>query len=147
MKKSYLKQMLSRDKNYRSAFVLAVAVPVVCAAAAALVLWGRESLSIFFMPCRINQLTGYNCLSCGATRSTLALIDGDIARAFYYNPLYVVFLCWSVYLYIRLVVSLIIKPYRRYALQLNWKWAAAVAAIIVAFTIIRNMPFYQAVFY
>lgn len=147
MKHTYLKQMLRRDKNYRSAFVLAVAVPVVCAAAAALVLWGRETAEIFFLPCRIKQLTGYNCLSCGATRATVALIHGDIATAVYYNPPYLLFLCWLAYLYGRVVASLIIRPYRRYVLRLDWKWATAVAVAIIAFTIIRNLPFYQAVFY
>lgn len=139
--------MLSRDKSYRSAFVLAVAVPFVCAAAAALVLWGRESFGIFFFPCSIKRITGFNCLSCGATRSTFALLHGDIAAAIYYNPLYIAFLGWLVYLYVRLVISLIVRPYRKYVLRLDWKWAAAVTLLLAAFTIVRNLSFYQAIFY
>ncbi len=147
MKPNYLQQMLSRDKNYRNAFVLAVAVPIFCAAAAALVLWGRRQFGVLFMPCGIKQLTGYNCLSCGATRATFALLRGDIAGAIYYNPLYVVFLVYLIFLYVRLAISLTVRPYHRFVIRLDRKRALLVAAIIAAFTVIRNLPFYQAVFF
>ena len=129
--------MLNRDKNFRSAFVLAVAVPIVCAATAALVLRNIELIPTIFP----------NCASCGATRSTLALLRGDIKTAFWYNPMYIAFLCWLGYLYTRLVVSLAVRPYRRYVPKIDvWK-AVAIGIIIVAFMIIRNMPFYQAIFF
>lgn len=147
MKQNYLQQMLSRDKHYRSAFVLAVAVPLICTATAALVLWVKNAFGISFLPCSIKQITGFNCVSCGATRATFALLRGDIATAVYYNPLYIIFLCWLMYLYVRLVISLFVRPYRSYRLQPDWKWAAVAAVIIFFFTLIRNLPFYQAIFY
>ena len=139
--------MLSRDHHYRSAFVLAVAVPLICTAAAALVLWGKNAFGISFLPCSIRQITGFNCVSCGATRATFALLRGDLATAVYYNPLYIMFLCWLLYFYVRLVLSLFVRPYRRYTLKLDWKRAAVLAVIIFFFTVIRNLPFYQAIFY
>ncbi len=147
MKQNYLKQMLSRDKHYRSAFVLAVAVPLICAAAAALILRTMNGLDLSFFKCSIKQVTGFHCVSCGATHATFALLRGDIAAAVYYNPLYIVFLCWLMYLYVRLVISLFIRPYHRYVLKLDWKSAIIIAVIIFSFTIIRNFPFYQALFY
>lgn len=139
--------MLNRDKNFRSAFVLAVAVPIVCAATAALVLRNIELIPTIFPACKIKRLTGLNCASCGATRSTLALLRGDIKTAFWYNPMYIAFLCWLGYLYTRLVVSLAVRPYRRYVPKIDvWK-AVAIGIIIAAFMIIRNMPFYQAIFF
>lgn len=147
MKQNHIQQMLRSDKNYRSAFVLAVAAPIVCAAAAALVLWGRESFGLFFLPCRIKQLTGFNCLSCGCTRATFALLKGNVAEAIWYNPLYIVLLGWIVYLYARVVISLFTLPYRPYRLRLDWKWGIAIGAVALAFTVIRNLPFYQAYFF
>ena len=147
MKQNYLKQMLSSDRNYRSAFVLAVAVPLICAAAAALVLWIKNTIGLSYFKCSIKTVTGFNYVSCGATHATLALLRGDIATAFYYNPLYIVCICWLIYLYSRLIVSLFIRPYHRYVVRLDWKGAIIIAVIIFAFTIIRNFPFYQAIFY
>lgn len=147
MKHGYLRAMLKSDKHYRNAFLLAVAVPLVISAAAASIWIWYDTLVPLFPPCHIKRLTGFNCLSCGATRSTLALIRGDIRTAVWYNPLYVVFLGWLVYLYARVVVSLFQKPYRRYVLVVDWGRAVAAMIVAIIFTVIRNLPFYQTVFF
>ncbi len=147
MKSSYMKQMLSGNRQYRRAFVLAVAVPILCAAAAALVLRVMKELGLDYLPCGIRAVTGFNCLTCGATRATLALMRGDVAGAFWYNPLYTVFLGWVGYLYIRLAISLIKRPYRPYRPKMSRKHAFLMAAMAILFTILRNLPIYQAVFY
>lgn len=147
MKQNYLQQMLRSDRDYRRAFVFAVAVPFLCAAAAAVVLWGQNALRIFFHPCRIREVTGWLCVSCGATHSTLALITGNFVAAVYYNPLYVAFLGWLFYLYIRLVMSLFLRPYRKFELRVGWRWAVSVLLVVVLFVIIRNQPFYRSIFY
>jgi len=139
--------MLKSDKHYRNAFMLAVAVPLSISAAAACILIWYDTLVPLFPACHIKRLTGLNCLSCGATRSTLALIRLDIATAFWYNPLYVIFLCWLAYLYARVVISLIVRPYRRYALTVDWKRAVAAMIVAIVFTVIRNLPFYQKIFF
>jgi hypothetical protein len=41
--------------------------------------------------CVFHELTGYPCLSCGATRAADALFKGDFLDMFYFNPLIVVF--------------------------------------------------------
>ena len=139
--------MLKSDKHYRNAFLLAVAVPLAISAAAACILIWYDTLVPLFPACHIKRLTGLNCLSCGATRSTLALIRGDILIAIWYNPLYVVFLCWLVYLYVRVVISLIVRPYHRYVLIVDWNRAILALIIVIIFTIVRNLPFYQTIFF
>jgi 1,6-anhydro-N-acetylmuramate kinase len=37
--------------------------------------------------CPFKRLTGLPCLSCGTTRAALALLRGDLAVAFHFNPL------------------------------------------------------------
>ena len=91
--------------------------------------------------------SGIYCVSCGATRATFALLRGDLLTAIWYNPLYIAFLICLSYLYVRLVISLLARPYRRFVIHLDWKRAVIISAIVVVFTVIRNMPFYQAVFF
>jgi hypothetical protein len=62
-------------------------------------MWGGLALSVVALkplwpvlvpllrPCLFHSLTGIPCPSCGATRSVLALLDGQIGDAIFYNPL------------------------------------------------------------
>ena len=138
MKPSYFKQMLNGDKNYRVAFVLAVAVPILCAAAAVLIVWANGSGVLRFFVCPIRRLTGFQCLSCGATHATLALLRGDVKAAIRYNPLYVAFLGYSLYLYARVTASLFARPYRPFVLRPGWKTVAVIVILLIAFTVLRN---------
>lgn len=147
MSQSYIRHMLVNDADYIKAFKIAVMAPISAAISAAVVGLSWDWLSLLVPPCMFQTLTGLNCMACGCTRATFALAGGDFLGAVYYNPLYIVFVCWVLYLYIRLVVSLIMRPYRKYSFSLTLPQGIAVAAVCVAFTIIRNMPFYRAIFY
>lgn len=144
MKTNYFKFMLSRDKNYRNAFLLAVLLFIGGTASAVIVGCNRAFFSHLFPTCPLYYFTGLHCISCGATRATLALLRGDFITAVYYNPLYIGFLGWLGYLYARLILSLIIRPYRKYSLKPTWPWGLAVLAAVVFFVIFRNTPAYQA---
>lgn len=41
----------------------------------------------FMRPCLFHSITGVPCPTCGATRSVLALLDGDLLGAAAFNPL------------------------------------------------------------
>jgi len=54
-----------------------------------------------FLPhpaCPFHQITGYPCLTCGASRVASALYDWRIGEMFIYNPLLVVF-CVGLFLF------------------------------------------------
>jgi hypothetical protein len=38
------------------------------------------------LPCPFNAVTGLNCPFCGTTRMAAALLEGDVGRAWPYNP-------------------------------------------------------------
>lgn len=139
--------MLSRDQGYRKAFLLAVLIPIIGAAGALVVGCNSAFFATLFPPCPLKLLTGFNCLSCGATRATLALVRGDLVTAVYYHPLYIVFLGWLCYLYVRLVISLTVKPYRHFQLTLTWSKGIAILIGAAVFIVFRNTPLYQAVFF
>jgi hypothetical protein len=46
-----------------------------------------DSLPFQPPPCGLRTLTGIPCLGCGGTRCVKALARGDIATAFFFNPL------------------------------------------------------------
>lgn len=58
----------------------------VCAAAVAGAFVFR-ALHLRFLPCAFHLITGKYCLTCGATRAVLALLQLDLAGSFLLNPL------------------------------------------------------------
>ncbi|MCT4545188.1 MAG: DUF2752 domain-containing protein [Vallitalea sp.] len=44
------------------------------------------SESIIIGKCRIKEMTGYDCPSCGLTRSFVSISNGRILKSFSYNP-------------------------------------------------------------
>ena len=139
--------MLSRDKNYRTAFFFFFLLTIGRAVSAVVVGCNSGYFAHLLPPCALNTLTGLHCLSCGATRATLALVRGDLLTALYYNPLYFAFLCWLGYLYARLLISLIRRPYQKYSLHITLPWGIAAIAAVLLFFFVRNTPFYRLLFY
>jgi len=58
---------------------------VTVGAAIAAVAW--LALQLPWPVCTFRRLTGFPCLTCGATRASLALLHGDLAAAWRLNPL------------------------------------------------------------
>ena len=97
-------------------------------------------------PCAMNYF-GLNCPLCGGTRCTAALAHGDIMKAIYYNPLVTVMYALLGVLYVRLVCSCFTKPYRRLRVNIPSAVSWSALAVLIAFFIVRNLPFYRAVFF
>lgn len=47
-----------------------------------------SGFQIFKITCPIKMITGISCPGCGMTRAYLSLLRFDIAKAFYYHPLF-----------------------------------------------------------
>ena len=78
--------------------------------------------------CMVYQQTGLYCPGCGCTRALSALLHGDLKASLHNNLLLIPgFL---------LVALLIAKP----QITLRRPVAVAIVAIIVAFTVLRNIP-------
>jgi hypothetical protein len=61
------------------------------AAAAGGVVWLR--LGLPWLGCPFRALTGYPCLTCGATRCAIAFSHGNLSLAWSWNPLALIALC------------------------------------------------------
>ena len=121
--------------------VLGAVVAAAFAAGAGLVLvgerwWGGPPAAPLGVRCPFKALTGYPCASCGATRAFSALVEGDLAGAFGWNPLfaalYVAGGVWVVYAACVTVGGLprvrVSVPDARVALAMKIALAAAVLA-------------------
>ena len=91
----------------------------------------------FYPKCVFHEFTGLYCPGCGAARAFHALIHGDFLAALDYNPLLVIALPVIIIMIILEVVGWFRN--RRYGLFHMWQ-AVALVALIVAYTVLRNLP-------
>ena len=78
--------------------------------------------------CMFHQWTGLYCPGCGATRALAALLHGDVKASLHDNLLLVPGGL--------MLAVLIVKP----GVSLKRPVAVAIAAIVIGFTILRNIP-------
>lgn len=113
-------------------------------------LWINASvISLTGIPdCPLHWITGFNCALCGGTRCVMSIVRGDLSAAFWYNPLAVAGGIGLALIAGWILICCIRKNYRRpwprkysgYGLWIG-------AAVMVAFFILRNLPFYRESFY
>ena len=90
-----------------------------------------------FPPCFVLQTFGIACPSCGATRATHLLLNGDIVSALDYNALLVV------------LVPLVLLAMLRWWIGAARGWTSAwtlprviaLSSVVLAWGVVRNLPF------
>ena len=91
-------------------------------------------------PCLILETTGYYCAGCGGQRMFYALLRGDIAGAFHYNPFLFVFLPLAGAF---LAVDTVRYVQGKKLLSKSKLFPVLLAAVLLLallFTILRNLP-------
>ncbi|HHU29224.1 MAG TPA: DUF2752 domain-containing protein [Firmicutes bacterium] len=89
--------------------------------------------------CPLRTLTGFYCAGCGSVRAALSIISGDLAAAWRFNPLAVIFfplLCWAFLMQCAKAFCGRTLP----ALYLPAFWIMAFVFFILLYTIARNIP-------
>jgi hypothetical protein len=95
--------------------------------------------SSFFPRCIFHSFTGLDCPGCGGLRATHQLLHGHIVAAFKLNALFIGLLPIGIFFGLRQVVFAITgrlwhQPFK------NPRWAFALAGMIIAFGVLRNLP-------
>ena len=91
-----------------------------------------------YLPCLFREITGLKCPGCGVTRMSLALMEMDFGRAFYYNP--VVFLMLPILAIILIYLSMkYVKKGTMEMPKLMEKIIVLMIIILIIFGIVRNI--------
>ena len=109
----------------------AVAVLAATVVAGCVLFLFDPSTTVFYPRCLFHDLTGLWCPGCGTTRALHQLLHGNLAAAFRFNALSMAMLPVAGYLIVCGDASTL-KP--------RWIWLLLV--VIVAFGVLRNIPFY-----
>ena len=93
----------------------------------------------FIPPCQFHRWTGLFCPGCGATRAVHFLLRGDWKTSLHYNPMVLLFLPIILLLLAQWVYEIFHKQNVHYPLQA--KFYLGIAIVIIAFFVLRNLPF------
>ncbi len=132
-------------KTRRKAIALAVGIIVAALLTDLFFATAERQVSLVFPDCMLRTATGIKCFLCGGTRCARELLGGNIAKAFYYNPFVVLCALAAAVWYVRLLVSIFRKEY--IPLRMSEKFLMAVLIGAIIFSAVRNLDFYQKVFY
>lgn len=95
-----------------------------------------------FPPCFFYMVTGYRCVGCGGTRAIESLLHGEIGQAFYFNPLVVLAAAVLLGVWIWLLAGCLRREYRPPQIRRGGVYALLLAAVVVVFLVVRNLPGY-----
>jgi hypothetical protein len=119
--------------------------PVVWFVVSALLLAGAAVLYFFnpaqfsFYPiCFFHKATGLLCPGCGTLRATHQLLHGHIGAAFRFNALFVFSLPFAAWACVKAARNRASNKPALASIRLGWLWLGF--AILVLFTILRNLP-------
>lgn len=90
----------------------------------------------FYPQCVFHSVTGLDCPGCGTTRALHALLHGDVAAAFRFNPMLFVMAAVA----LCALPSLLRGERPRFLTRPWFGWAAVV--FVTGFWIVRNTPIY-----
>lgn len=93
----------------------------------------------FFPRCVFHALTGLDCPGCGGLRATHQLLHGHFWNAFKLNPLLFCLLPLGAYFALRQIVFM--RTGRRWPQPFKSpKWIMLLALVVIAFGVLRNLP-------
>jgi len=87
--------------------------------------------------CFFHELTGLYCPGCGGQRSLHALLNGHFLLAIDYNLLFILLLPFILYFMFVFITG---KKYSKSSFIYNANFSFVIAAVVVSFWILRNIP-------
>jgi hypothetical protein len=129
---------IQRVEQGRNVVFIWMGAAVVVAGAALLFVFDPARYA-FYPRCVFKMLTGLDCPGCGGLRATHQLLHGHVREAFAFNSLFVASLPAIGFLIARAGVERLTgRKWRRLVSATTAIWV--VAAIVIAFGVLRNLP-------
>lgn len=95
-----------------------------------------------YIPCIFNVATGLHCAGCGTTRAISSLLQGNIFEACRNNLLLFIWGPYCIYMLFKKILSEYFNmPYTVW--QPGKKTIHVLIAILIIYTVLRNLPFEQ----
>ncbi len=123
--------MIRQDQRYIVVAAILLAITILC------IYFYFDPSDNFFPRCPFLSITGYQCPGCGSQRAIHALLHGDIASAWHFNAILLVFIPVVVVL---LVAEIKREKWSRFYAKVNSRlmiWGAAI--VILMWWILRNI--------
>ena len=127
------------ERSQTLAWVAGISVALVVLVAGALLFRFNPSEHSFYPRCVMKMTTGLDCPGCGGLRATHQLLHGHIGSAFRLNPLLFLMLPLAGFFGLRHLIYvvtgwLMVQPFK------SPRWLGVFALIVVAFGVLRNLP-------
>ncbi len=130
----------STGRSLTASRASAAAILAFLAGLSALVLVRNPLEHTVFPPCPLHAATGLWCPGCGATRASYLLMKGDVGGALHFNAMWVLLAPFAAYQAIAFAGEAFgVRWLRR--IPLTRSIGAGLVALMVAFFIVRNLPF------
>jgi len=91
-------------------------------------------------PCFFHHWTGLDCAGCGMTRAAHAALNGEIAKAFRFNPMGMILLPLAVFALALEAIGWVRGKPLPYRLNLGAKTGWVLVVVILSFWLLRNIP-------
>jgi len=108
---------------------------------AGVLFWFDPAHHAFYPVCAFHRVTGLQCPGCGSLRALHQLLHGHFAAAFHFNAVLVCSLPLLGWLALRFAVLKMRNQPATINVRPAWLWCAL--AVMVAFGVLRNLPFPQ----
>ncbi len=117
-----------------------IGLALLLAGLAAAILFRFDPQRFHFYPvCLFHRVTGLLCPGCGALRALHQLLHGHFLAALQCNALLVLSLPLLAFITGRSVLTKLQGRHPAIAFRAAWLWSAV--AVVVIFTVLRNLPF------
>ncbi len=114
--------MIRQGQRYIVVAAILLAITILC------IYFYFDPSDNFFPRCPFLSITGYQCPGCGSQRAIHALLHGDIASAWHFNAILLVFIPVVVVL---LIAELKREKWSRFYAKVNSRWMIWGAAIVL----------------
>jgi hypothetical protein len=132
--------VFQNDATSRRAELWLMAAGVFALTSGALVLRLYPPTSLHLPPCPFHALTGLYCPGCGSTRALHHLLNFEFVTALKCNFLAVAMLPYLLALF-GMKAMRRLRVWRGPELELPVNWAWLLTAVVIAWWIVRNLPF------